>query len=406
MKVMQLISSIHHDESERGIYATSNALAKLGHQSIIVGDNADKNSEMLQRLIRGGAIYHALPMPKKSWWALRQVLRLRALIAKHEPDVIHIHSRTPAWILHWALRPYPEAMRPKMVATLYGFYPLSQYTRALFDADVLISVSESVDDYFRTELRLMDEFGQPRDAADAARFFQSELICMPRGVDVRKYPYRHQTSVHWLQHTFAEHPELEHKKWLLFPKTIGPEHGQAWLIDILGNLKEKFPNIHAIIMDEDPEIHGMDDIYYEEFIQRLSALGLSDRVTFVGRRPIDKKEWLASANIVLALATHPESIGMTALQAIHLGTPVVGWSQGAYAEILKDLFPQGLIKEQTALSLCKTVKFLLSNKIRPAITYEYTMDEMVDDTIAIYEKLAGITPKKTVKEKPKPRYGA
>ena len=39
------------------------------------------------------------------------------------------------------------------------------------------------------------------------------------------------------------------------------------------------------------------------------------------------REWLSSANIVLSLANHPESIGMTALQAIHLGTPVIGWAK-------------------------------------------------------------------------------
>ena len=58
-----------------------------------------------------------------------------------------------------------------------------------------------------------------------------------RGVDTRTYPYRHNPSVYWLRKTFAEFPELEHKKWLLFPTVIGSEYGQEWLVDILGNLK-------------------------------------------------------------------------------------------------------------------------------------------------------------------------
>lgn len=384
MKVLQLSSSLKHDEAERGIYPISHALTKAGHQTIIVG-SADEDSELVTRLTRDGAIYHRLPMPKKSWLALRYVFALRQLIVKHKPDVIHVHSRTPAWVLHWALRPYPKTMRPKIVATLYGFYPLNSYTRALFDADVLISASRSIDAYFRKKLHMSAQ--QTHFHLDGLADDEKQLVCIRRGVDVRKYPYRHHASVHWLQQIFAQYPELEHKKWLVFPTPIGSQYGQEWLIDILGNLQNKFPNIHAIIMDEDPATANNSDVFYEEFTQRLQALQLNDKVTFVGRTPPNMKDWLASANLVLALADRPESIGMTALQAIHLGTPVVGWAKGAFADILTALFPQGLVKEQTAIALCKAVKFQLSNQIRPAMTHEYVVEQMVAETLAVYQSL-------------------
>lgn len=174
---------------------------------------------------------------------------------------------------------------------------------------------------------------------------------------------------------------------MVFPTPIGPEYGQEWLIDILGNLQEKFPKIHAIIMDDDPTARIHQCVFYEDFVQRLHTLGLQDRVSFIGKNPPDMREWLSSANIVLSLANHPESIGMTALQAIHLGTPVIGWAKGAFADILGDLYPQGLVKEQTAIMLCKSVKFLLSNPIPPAMTHAYEIDDMVDNTIQVYQDL-------------------
>lgn len=371
MKVLQLCSSLKHDESERGVYAISHALIKAGHESVVIA-SADEDDELVTRLIRDGADYYRLDMPKKSWWALRHIWALRRIINTHHPDVIHVHSRTPAWVLHWALRHINTEHRPKIVSSLYGFYPLNQYSKAIFDADVLICASQSIENYFLKKL---------------TKKHDRQLVCVSRGVDVRKYPYRHHSSVYWLHQVFAQYPELEHKKWLLFPTPIGNQYGQEWLVDILGNLQHKFENIHIIIMDEDPENKQTQCVFYEEFLQRLHALNLDKRITFIGRNPVDKKEWLASANVVLALANRPESIGMTALQAIHLGTPVIGWAKGAFADILSALFPQGLVKEQSAIALCKAIKFQLSNRIRPAMTHEYVVEQMVAETLAVYQSL-------------------
>ena len=351
MKVMRLLSSLKHDESERGIFHLGRALVK--------------------RLERDGNIYHQLSLEKKSWLSLRQIWPLRHLIEKHQPDIIHIHSRTPAWILHWALRRTKVARKPKLVATMYGFYPLNSYARALLNVDCLITVSDSVSDYLSKGLKEVKN--PPRS-----------IIRIYRGVDTRNFPYRYNPSVYWIHRTFAEYPELEHKKWLLFPTVIGQEYGQEWLIDILGNLSEDFPNLHIIIMDDD----SRRDVVHEEFMQRINALELRDKFTFIGTKHNDMREWLAASNLVLGLANQPESIGINVLQAIHLGTPVVGWNKAAFNEILKPLYPQGLVKEDTAYALCKIIRIQLENAMRPQITDKFTMQQMIDETLEVYQSLS------------------
>ena len=140
-------------------------------------------------------------------------------------------------------------------------------------------------------------------------------------------------------------------------------------------------------MDDDDDRDG---VVYEEFRQRLYALDLTDRVTFVGSKRNDLREWLAGANLVLALANQPESIGINVLQAIHLGTPVVGWNKGAFGEILAPLYPQGLVKTGNAYALCKVVSSQLKNPMRPAMTDKFTMKQMIEQTLAVYDKLANI----------------
>ena len=369
MKVMRLLSSLKHDESERGIFHLGRALVKRGHTSIIVS-SADKEHELVKRLERDGNIYHQLSLEKKSWMALRQIWPLRQLIEKYQPDIIHLHSRTPAWILHWALKGAKVKHKPKLVSTMYGFYPLNNYSRALLNVDCTITVSDSVSEYL---LQGIKEVKKP----------PRSIIRIYRGVDTRNFPYRYNPSVYWIHRTFAEYPELEHKKWLLFPTVIGQEYGQEWLIDILGNLSEDFPNLHIFIMDED----SRRDVVHEEFMQRVNALELRDKFTFIGTKRNDMREWLAAANLVLGLANQPESIGINVLQAIHLGTPVVGWNKAAFHEILKPLYPQGLVKEETAYALCKVIRNQLENVMRPPITDKFTMQQMIDETLAVYRKL-------------------
>ena len=370
MIVMRLLSSLKHDESERGIFHLGRALVKNGHTSIIVS-SADDDNELVKRLERDGNLYHQLYMNKKSWLSLLQIVPLRHLIEKYQPDVIHVHSRTTAWILHLALRRARVKHMPKLVSTMYGFYPINKYSQALLDVDTIITVSDSVTNYLKKGLR-REEMG-------------SKVIKrIYRGIDTRRYPYRHNPSVYWLRRTFAEYPELEHKKWLVFPTIIGNEYGQEWLIDILGNLQEQFPNIHVVIMDED---YRENNVAHEDFRQRTQALDLAERITYVGSKRNDMREWLSAANIVMALANQPESIGINALQAIHLGTPVIGWDQAAFSEILQPLYPQGLVKKYNANALCKAVRSQLESVTRPEMTDKFTMREMIKETLIVYQEL-------------------
>lgn len=127
MKVMQLLSSLKHDENERGIFFIAHTLIKEGHESVIVA-GGEKNDDLFVKLARDGSTCYCLSMPKKSWWALLQVLRLKRILHKELPDIIHVHSRTPSWVLHWSLKLLIKmrdklglpAYCPTIIATVYG----------------------------------------------------------------------------------------------------------------------------------------------------------------------------------------------------------------------------------------------------------------------------------------------
>ena len=83
----------------------------------------------------------------------------------------------------------------------------------------------------------------------------------------------------------------------------------------------------------------------------------------------------------------------------------MAWNLGIYSELLSELFPQGLVKDITAKSLCKVVKTQLKNVSRPQMSNEFTQQQTVEQTIDLYEELLKIThPEKVAKPtKPKPK---
>ena len=80
--------------------------------------------------------------------------------------------------------------------------------------------------------------------------------------------------------------------------------------------------------------------YLEELANTIQNKGLGDDITFVGHRS-DIREWLAFSDVVLSLSTQAETFGRTALEALSVGTLVIGWNRGVW--LLAKLYPQGLI---------------------------------------------------------------
>jgi hypothetical protein len=73
-----------------------------------------------------------------------------------------------------------------------------------------------------------------------------------------------------------------------------------------GNLQEQFPNIHAIIMDDD---YKDGDVAHERLSPTYQYLRSGGTDYYVGSKRNDMREWLSAANIVMALANEPESCG-------------------------------------------------------------------------------------------------
>ncbi len=364
MKVMQLLPELNSGGVERGTLEIARALVAEGHESLVVSNGG----RLVAQLEAEGSTHLTLAIHKKALSSLWQIRPLRQLIEQHQPDIVHVRSRVPAWLTHFALKGIPAARRPHLISTVHGFYSINRYSQIMTQAEKVIAVSDSVVKYITDNYKNCP-------AQDIVRIY--------RGIDPVAFPHGYQPSVQWLNQTFKDFPELENKFLLCLPGRITRLKGHETLIGLVEKLQQQYPNLHAVVVGgADPKKAA----YLKEMQDTIQGKGLTDKITFVGHRS-DIREWLAFSDVVLSLSNQAETFGRTALEALSVGTPVIGWNRGGVAEILSQLYPQGLIAVDDHAALFNAVKNHLDEpqQVKPVTTF--SLKEMCDQTLHLYKQV-------------------
>lgn len=363
MKVIQLIPALDSGGVERGTLEIARALVAAGHESVVISNGG----RMVAQLVAEGSRHIQLPIHRKALSSLWQIRPLRKIIQQERADLLHVRSRIPAWLTHFALRKVAVKDRPVLISTVHGFYSVNRYSEIMTRADRVIAVSDSVVEYIQQNYPAC-----PRD----------KITRIYRGINPSEFPHDYQPSNMWWQKTLAEFPELEHKIWLTLPGRITRLKGHETLLQLIAALKDRFA-VHGVIVGD---AHEKKQDYLTELHTRVEQLGLSEHVTFVGHRS-DIREWLAASDIVLSLSAQAETFGRTILEALSVGTSAVGWDRGGVAEILNRCYPQGLVEAENEDVLLQRVEQLLSNPQPPAPVHDFQLTQMTGQTLALYAEM-------------------
>lgn len=364
MKVMQLLPELNSGGVERGTLEIARALVAQGHQSLVVSNGG----RLVSQLEAEGSTHLTLPIHKKSLSSLWQIRPLRQLIEEHQPDIVHVRSRVPAWLTHFALRKIPANKRPHLISTVHGFYSVNRYSAIMTQAEKVIAVSDSVVKYITDHYKNCP----PQD-----------IVRIYRGIDPAAFPHNYQPSAQWFNQVFNDFPELENKFLLCLPGRITRLKGHEILIELMQQLHSQYPQLHAVV------VGGADvkkQAYLSELQNTIQSKGLADKITFVGHRS-DIREWLAFSDIVLSLSNQAETFGRTALEALSVGTPVIGWNRGGVAEILSHVYPQGLVEAENEKALVERVKHHIEQPQTVAPVTMFSLKDMCDQTLELYQSV-------------------
>jgi len=116
---------------------------------------------------------------------------------------------------------------------------------------------------------------------------------------------------------------------------LTPWKGHEVFLEIARAVADRIPRSRFIVVGGSIyETHGHAG-YPETLRQRAAALGLSDRVTFLGARD-DIPELLAGLDVLVHAPTAPEPFGRVLAEAMAMGRPVVAARCGGIPEVVED----------------------------------------------------------------------
>jgi glycosyltransferase involved in cell wall biosynthesis len=133
---------------------------------------------------------------------------------------------------------------------------------------------------------------------------------------------------------FARFGIAEGARVLLMPSRVEPWKGQHVLIEALPAIFARCPDCVALFVGSSVTGRGR-EAYSTQLVTRAQELGIEPRVLFAGHVE-DVAALMRASAVVLHCSVTPEPFGMTILEAMALGTPVVAAGAGGPLEIAGD----------------------------------------------------------------------
>ncbi len=127
----------------------------------------------------------------------------------------------------------------------------------------------------------------------------------------------------------------------------------------------------------------------EYFNHEIKPLLDHPLVEFLGEiNGLEKKEFLENAMGLLFLIDWPEPFGLSMIEALACGTPVVAYANGSVGEVIDDGITGFIVHSQEeALKAVEKLPQISREKCRHVFEQRFTASRMVADYLAIYERL-------------------
>ena len=239
-------------------------------------------------------------------------------------------------------------------------------------ADHIISVSSFITKKFH------EKFAVPYD----------KISTIPNGVDVNMFnPKVNGSKVR------SRYKMSTSEKIIMFAGRLAYEKGLDILIEAVSIVRKSIPNVKLMLVGSaDPP----------EMRERLAILakekGIDDVTVFVGFVPHDKMPYFYAAADVCVLPSKAEAFGISALEAIATGKPVVASEVGGIPEVVKNGLTGKLVKPEDSRELAEALLELLNDEqevmkmgynARRVAEEEFSWKVIAKKTEEVYQKILG-----------------
>ena len=361
------------------IAGLASELERRGNEVVIISkymNNAPKNFQQ----IKSRRVIYTKPLASIPILLMPPIpSEMKKVFIKEKFDIIHAHHAfTPTSLLsiHIAKKLGIPAIltnhttflvydREKIWVPLsYILYPFRKYIN---EADLIIAVSNSATNSIRHFTR------------------DDKIVIVPNGVDVNFFNSDHNFSNKATYQAYDD-PIILYVGRLVYCKGI------HILVKAMPYILKDFPNTHLIIVGE-----GYMKKPIELFVKNLK---LEKNVSLIGFVPYEELPNLYSLSHVFVLPSlHCESFGITLLEAMASGKPVVASKIGGIPEIIENEKTGLLFKRGDAMDLASKVLNILNNhnfaqtlacNAQKLVMKKYDWSIIVDKIETLYEYILSI----------------
>ena len=176
---------------------------------------------------------------------------------------------------------------------------------------------------------------------------------------------------------------------------ICPEKGFHLLVEAFQHLKEQ-PEFASLRLEAAGYLSAYDKPYFAEQVQKIRRWGLADSFTYHGA--VDRREkirFLCSLHVFSMPSVYADPKGLSVLEALANGIPVVQPDHGAFPELVAATGGGVLVKPDSPKALANQLAALLRDEKRrrqlgqtgqEAVHRRFHADAMAAGTLAVYEQ--------------------
>jgi glycosyltransferase involved in cell wall biosynthesis len=164
MRIVQVIPELNEGGVERGVVELNREFVKLGIESFVISAGGKLENQI--NLDAGNHIKFDV-CSKNIFTAFRRVKGLKKILKELKPDIIHVRSRVPAWLVYFA----NKKLNIKVVSTVHGFNSVGFYSSIMQKFDAVICVSNSIKEYIQKHYQTNE----------------NKITVIPRGIDLELF---------------------------------------------------------------------------------------------------------------------------------------------------------------------------------------------------------------------------
>lgn len=360
MTIVQLLPELNEGGVERGTLELSRELVKRGHKSIVIS----AGGKLQEQITKDGGEHITFDVCSKNplsvFW---RVIRLRKLLSKLHPDILHARSRVPAWLTYLA----NKKLHITFVTTVHGFNSVSAYSAIMTKGDGVICVSQSIKSYIQKHYKTDEK----------------KIMVIPRGIDLKVFNPKKCDNA--FIENFKKEYHLDDKFIVASVGRITQLKDLETFILAIAILALKQSNVVGLIVGG---VRKDKQAYFSTLETLVENLGLKEKIIFAGSQNKIAEIYTVS-NVVVSSSKKPESFGRSVAEALAMNTPVVATNHGGVLDIIKEaengfFYPAGeseILADK--IQRCRSLEFDGFGYV----SEYFSLEQMVGKTLQVYEKV-------------------